>query len=156
MNANDRAASRTFLIYVIGGYYPPNHHIVTGTDGMDSYDALWELAALIGQVKPPTATPEDIEKSGLQIIKSTQIPQYAAEGKVASSCIDRCLICLDDYEPEEDLRVMSCKHFFHQNCVDKWLQVGRNNCPACRMKGVSTTADQESNAAPIPSTIPTS
>lgn len=40
-NAADRAASRTFLIYVIGGYYPPNHHIVTGTDGMDSYDALW-------------------------------------------------------------------------------------------------------------------
>ena len=106
-NATDRAASRTFLIYVIGGYYPPNHHIVTGTDGMDSYDALWfvfssrwiytpflttgnrELAALIGQVKPPTATPEDIEKSGLQIIKSTAIPQYADEGRVASSCIDR-------------------------------------------------------------------
>jgi hypothetical protein len=105
-NANDRAASRTFLIYVIGGYYPPNHHIVTGTDGMDSYDALWfvfspsyisviltpdyrELAALIGQVKPPTATPEDIEKSGLRIIKSTDIPQYATEDKVASNCIDR-------------------------------------------------------------------
>jgi hypothetical protein len=110
-NANDRAASRTFLIYVIGGYYPPNHHIVTGTDGMDSYDALWwvlslfwikldltrryrELAALIGQVKPPTATPEDIEKSGLQIIRSTDIPQYAAEGKVASNCIDRVSIDL--------------------------------------------------------------
>ncbi|KAF9651578.1 hypothetical protein BDM02DRAFT_618901 [Thelephora ganbajun] len=154
MNANDRVASRTFLIYVIGGYYPPNHHIVTGTDGMDSYDALWELAALIGQVKPPTATPEDIEKSGLQIIKSTDIPQYAAEGRVAPNCIDRCLICLDDYEPEEDLRVMSCKHFFHQNCVDKWLQVGRNNCPACRMKGVSTTVDQDSNSTPVPPTIP--
>lgn len=154
-NANDRAASRTFLIYVIGGYYPPNHHIVTGTDGMDSYDALWELAALIGQAKPPTATPEDIEKSGLQIIKSTDIPQYAAEEKVASNCIDRCMICLDNYEPEEDLRLMSCKHFFHQNCVDKWLQVGRNNCPACRMKGVSTTADQDSNLNPVSSTLPT-
>ena len=45
-NANDRAASRTFLIYVIGGYYPPNHHIVTGTDGMDSYDALWFISSL--------------------------------------------------------------------------------------------------------------
>ena len=44
-NANDRAASRTFLIYVIGGYYPQNHHIVTGTDGMDSYDALWFVAS---------------------------------------------------------------------------------------------------------------
>lgn len=48
-----------------------------------------ELAALIGQAKPPTATPEDIEKSGLQIIRSTDIPQYAAESKVASNCIDR-------------------------------------------------------------------
>jgi len=48
-----------------------------------------ELAALIGQAKPPTATPEDIEKSGLQIIKSTNIPQYAAEGRLASNCIDR-------------------------------------------------------------------
>lgn len=154
-NANDRAASRTFLIYVIGGYYPPNHHIVTGTDGMDSYDALWELAALIGQVKPPTATPEDIEKSGLQIIKSTDIPQYASEGKVASNCIERCMICLDDYEPDQDLRLMSCKHFFHQNCVDKWLQVGRNNCPTCRMKGVSTVTDQDSNPNPVSPTIPT-
>jgi hypothetical protein len=44
-NANDRAASRTFLIYVIGGYYPQNHHIVTGTDGMDSYDALWLVSS---------------------------------------------------------------------------------------------------------------
>ena len=46
-SANDRTASRTFLIYVIGGYYPPNHHIVTGTDGMDSYDALWLVPSLI-------------------------------------------------------------------------------------------------------------
>ena len=44
-NANDRTASRTFLIYVIGGYYPQNHHIVTGTDGMDSYDALWSVSS---------------------------------------------------------------------------------------------------------------
>jgi hypothetical protein len=140
---NDRNASRTFLIYVIGGYYPPNHHIVTGTDGMDSYEALWELAALLGQVKPPVATPEDIENSGLQIIKPSEIEQYAGDGQVASNCIDRCLICLDDYEPEDDLRVMSCKHFFHKTCVDKWLQIGRNNCPACRTKGVSTHNDTE-------------
>lgn len=46
-NVNDRAASRTFLIYVIGGYYPQNHHIVTGTDGMDSYDALWFVSSSI-------------------------------------------------------------------------------------------------------------
>lgn len=46
----------------------------------------------------------------------------------------QCLVCLDDYEPEQELRVMKCRHAFHKECVDKWLTVGRNNCPACRTK----------------------
>lgn len=44
----------------------------------------------------------------------------------------QCLICLDDYEPEDQVRVMSCRHAFHKGCVDEWLLKGRNNCPACR------------------------
>ena len=40
----------------------------------------------------------------------------------------QCLICLDDYQLEDDIRVMSCRHAFHQTCVDEWLQTGRNNC----------------------------
>ncbi|RDX49842.1 hypothetical protein OH76DRAFT_1482666 [Lentinus brumalis] len=139
--AAEGTGSRTFLIYVIGGYYPPNHHMVTGSDNLDSYEALWELAELLGQVKPPVATREDIDNSGLQIIKSGELEEYEREGKVASNCVERCLICLDDYDAEDDLRLMTCKHAFHRNCVDKWLQVGRNNCPACRTKGVSTPGD---------------
>ncbi|KAM5533122.1 hypothetical protein V8D89_013170 [Ganoderma adspersum] len=130
--ASDSAGSRTFLIYVIGGYYPPNHHMVTGSDNLDSYEALWELAELLGQVKPPVATREEIDRSGLQIINSSELARYEQQGKVASNCAERCLICLDDYSVDEDLRLMSCKHAFHKECVDKWLQVGRNNCPACR------------------------
>lgn len=138
---NDSTGARTFLIYVIGGYYPPNHHMVTGSDSLDSYDALWELAELLGQVKPPVASREDIDNSGLQIIKAADLTQYEREGRVSSNCTERCLICLDDYAPEGSVRLMSCKHAFHKDCVDKWLQVGRNNCPACRTKGVSTVGE---------------
>ena len=46
----------------------------------------------------------------------------------------QCLICLEDYQTDDDLRLMSCKHAYHKECVDRWLQVGRNNCPACRTK----------------------
>ncbi|KAG9315668.1 hypothetical protein JVU11DRAFT_3314 [Chiua virens] len=127
--------SRTFLIYVIGGYYPPDHQIITGGN-LDSFEALWELAELLGQVKPPTVSKDEIEKSGLEIIKASSLEQYEKEGCVASNCVDRCLICLDDYNPEDDLRVLKCKHTFHQGCVDRWLETGRNNCPACRTKGV--------------------
>ncbi|KAF8133917.1 hypothetical protein EV363DRAFT_1397324 [Boletus edulis] len=110
--------SRTFLIYVIGGYYPPDHQIITGGN-LDSFEALWELAELLGQVKPPTVSKEEIEKSGLEIIKASML---------------ECLICLDEYNPEDDMRVLTCKHTFHQGCVDRWLETGRNNCPACRTK----------------------
>ncbi|KAJ2918710.1 hypothetical protein MD484_g1711, partial [Candolleomyces efflorescens] len=129
--------SRTFLIYVIGGYYPPDHNIVTGgPESFESFEALLELAEMLGNVKPPTVTKEDIDKSGLESIKPSSLASYEKQGRVASSCIERCLICLDDYEAEDDVRVMSCRHAFHQGCVDKWLQTGRNNCPACRSTGV--------------------
>ncbi|KAI0061761.1 hypothetical protein BV25DRAFT_1826496 [Artomyces pyxidatus] len=130
--------STTFFIYVIGGYYPPDHHLVTGSDPLDSFEALWELADLLGQVKPPTATKEDIDKSGLEIIRQANLEQYEKDGRVAPMCVDRCLICLEDYAEEEDLRLLSCRHAFHKDCVDKWLETGRNNCPACRSQGVAT------------------
>ncbi|CAA7266042.1 unnamed protein product [Cyclocybe aegerita] len=140
--------SRTFLIYVIGGYYPPDHNIVTGGPTLDSFDALIELADLLGHVKPPTVSKDEIEKSGLETIKASQVAQYEKDGKISSNCTDRCLICLDDYDPEDNVRVMTCRHAFHKNCVDEWLQRGRNNCPACRTTGVSTDT-------PTPS-VPTS
>ncbi|KAH7923825.1 hypothetical protein BV22DRAFT_1196412 [Leucogyrophana mollusca] len=133
----DAPGSRTFMIYVIGGYYPPDHQIITAGD-LESFEALWELAELLGQVKPPTASKEEIDRSGLEIIKASSLQQYEQENKIASNCVDRCLICLDDYAVEEDIRVLGCRHAFHKTCVDRWLQTGRNNCPACRSKGVGS------------------
>ncbi|KAA1473861.1 hypothetical protein DENSPDRAFT_882348 [Dentipellis sp. KUC8613] len=130
--------STTFFIYVIGGYYPPNHHLVTGTDPLDSFEALWELAEMLGQVKPPTVTKEEIAQSGLEIVSPADLEACEKEGRVAASCIDRCLICLEDYVPEDEIRLMSCRHAFHKACVDQWLETGRNNCPACRSQGVAT------------------
>ncbi|PPQ69306.1 hypothetical protein CVT24_001672 [Panaeolus cyanescens] len=144
-NPLNSPGSRTFLIYVIGGYYPPDHSIVTGGPAnFDSFEALLELADLLGQVKPPTVSKDEIEKSGLEIIKASEMETYRDKGKVSDNCMDRCLICLDDYQPEDDVRLMTCRHAFHKMCVDEWLQKGRNNCPACRSTGVSTGAEATS------------
>jgi hypothetical protein len=48
-----------------------------------------ELADLLGQVKPPTVSKDEIEKSGLEIIKAAQLAQHENDGKVSSNCLDR-------------------------------------------------------------------
>ena len=41
-----------------------------------------------------------------------------------------CTICLLDYN-EETKTETECNHFFHQECLDKWLQTNYT-CPLCR------------------------
>ena len=48
-----------------------------------------ELAELLGQVKPPTATKDEIDKSGLQIIKGSDLKRLEKDGRVASNCVER-------------------------------------------------------------------
>ncbi|KAJ4482466.1 hypothetical protein J3R30DRAFT_2177534 [Lentinula aciculospora] len=135
--------SRTFLIYVIGGYYPPDHEIVTGTGENGVLDSSFEALLLLNELlnhhpfeMPLTVSKEQLDESGLEVIKGGQIQEWVKAGKVRSNCVEQCLICLDEYDQQDSVRVLECKHAFHMNCVDRWLLEGRNSCPACRGKGV--------------------
>ncbi|WCJ42527.1 RING/U-box superfamily protein [Euphorbia peplus] len=45
-----------------------------------------------------------------------------------------CAVCLSKFEDIEVLRLLpKCKHAFHINCVDKWLEK-HSSCPLCRAK----------------------
>lgn len=79
---------------LLAGYYPPNHSLVTGADDMNSFEALWELAELIGQVKPPVASKEDIERSGLPVFKASGLAEYQTSGKVAANTTENVSSCL--------------------------------------------------------------
>jgi hypothetical protein len=46
--------------------------------------------------------------------------------------IDKCTICLCDFEEEEDVRRLPCMHLFHVECVDQWLTTNKC-CPICRV-----------------------
>lgn len=41
----------------------------------------------------------------------------------SSLCSDRCVVCMCEYEVDEQLRILPCAHEFHAPCVDKWLSV---------------------------------
>lgn len=43
-----------------------------------------------------------------------------------------CRVCLSEFEEGEKVRRLKCKHTFHKDCLDKWLQECWATCPLCR------------------------
>ncbi|KAJ4830754.1 hypothetical protein Tsubulata_020787 [Turnera subulata] len=45
-----------------------------------------------------------------------------------------CAVCISRFEDSEILRLLpKCRHAFHTNCIDQWLQ-HHSSCPLCRYK----------------------
>ena len=42
-----------------------------------------------------------------------------------------CLICLSDFEDDEELRFLECCHRFHSQCIDSWMK-SNTTCPVCK------------------------
>lgn len=43
----------------------------------------------------------------------------------------QCMVCLSDFEEDEDLRKLPCNHMFHAACIDEWLH-RCTDCPICK------------------------
>ncbi|KAM8818093.1 E3 ubiquitin-protein ligase RNF133 [Rhynchonycteris naso] len=44
---------------------------------------------------------------------------------------DSCVICFELYKPNDTVRILTCKHFFHKNCIDPWI-LAHGTCPMCK------------------------
>eukprot|EP00964_Phaeocystis_antarctica_P085389 scaffold53913_cov67-Phaeocystis_antarctica.AAC.19 len=44
---------------------------------------------------------------------------------------EECAICCCGYSPGDAVRLLPCKHHFHQKCIDSWLRMS-TRCPMCR------------------------
>jgi len=46
--------------------------------------------------------------------------------------IEKCPICLEEYEEGDKCGVLPCKHNFHDACLRQWTNVN-SSCPLCRL-----------------------
>jgi len=43
---------------------------------------------------------------------------------------DICVVCQDDFRDGQNVKILPCNHFFHVECIDKWLE-RTLACPIC-------------------------
>jgi len=67
--------------------------------------------------------------TGVKCLDHLPVSKY--DGKPLPSQQTTCAICLGDFEKGERLRSLKCFHFYHKECIDKWLGVA-HSCPVCK------------------------
>merc|ERR1712183_1054150 len=49
----------------------------------------------------------------------------------SASGMSECVVCQQDFEPQQDLTQLPCKHAFCTPCISRWLLEFKNQCPLC-------------------------
>ncbi|EYU35575.1 hypothetical protein MIMGU_mgv1a010240mg [Erythranthe guttata] len=85
-----------------------------------SYEELIALGDVIGT-----------ESRGLSADAIASLPSvnYNSKGTHEGNG-DSCVICRLDYEDDDNLTVLSCKHLYHPECISNWLNINKV-CPVC-------------------------
>lgn len=78
-------------------------------------------------VAPETQTRPDEPTSGMIVVKDNM---ETVELDNSRSTDHTCVFCISEYQPGEMLRELPCRHWFHRDCIDVWLQ-GNIHCPVC-------------------------
>ncbi len=61
------------------------------------------------------------------------IPVKFTEEELEKLESKKCIICLEDFEPNLELLATPCCHFFHKNCLNEWLKE-KDICPLCLLE----------------------
>ena len=43
----------------------------------------------------------------------------------------QCIICMEEYEKNENVKLLPCGHIFHDKCIKEWL-MKQKSCPFCK------------------------
>jgi hypothetical protein len=45
---------------------------------------------------------------------------------------NKCSICQDNYNNNDNVKILKCNHIYHSDCIDNWLGNHSHKCPYCR------------------------
>ncbi len=84
------------------------------------------VATTVFRCQSPATTVERDEQSSSnkkQCIRAEDCGSCAAATSAQEVQTERCVVCMDDFEAQEELVVFPCRHYFHIPCTEGWLAV---------------------------------
>ena len=84
-----------------------------------SYEQLLELEEGLGNVN-----------KGLSKDKINRIPEKPFHKALFDDNI-QCIICMEEFNENELVKQLHCRHIFHTDCINHWLS-SQKNCPFCK------------------------
>ncbi|KAM0942363.1 putative chromatin regulator PHD family [Dioscorea sansibarensis] len=117
------------------------HHRDSGNNSQDTWEEVdpdelsYEELVALGEVV-------GTESRGLSADSIASLPSISYKAQSGQdNNNDQCVICRLDYEDGESLVLLSCKHLYHSECINRWLQINKV-CPVCSAE-VSTSVDKQ-------------
>ncbi|KAL4216496.1 hypothetical protein ACF0H5_024219 [Mactra antiquata] len=109
-----------------------------------TYEELLHIEERLGNVNRG-ASQDMIEQNTLPHQYKKMKRSVDDEDNDDDSQIEKCTICLSEFEDGEDVRRLPCMHLFHIVCVDQWLGMNKK-CPICRVDIEAGSKDQAAAA----------
>ena len=78
------------------------------------------LGAINSITRDVVSTLDESEKDKLKVYKLSENKE------------EICSVCMSDMNTDEHVCELPCKHTFHDDCIQPWLQQYNYKCPICR------------------------
>ncbi|XP_074771161.1 E3 ubiquitin-protein ligase RNF128 [Athene noctua] len=100
-------------------------------------------------------TQRQLKAKAKKAIEQLQLRTLKPGDKETGPDGDSCVVCIEQYKPNEVVRILTCNHLFHKNCIDPWL-LERRTCPMCKcdiLKALGVEVDVEEVAESVQATV---
>ena len=89
----------------------------------NSLSSDYEALSRLGNVRRKTTLEEIIMNSSVSI--------HPSKEDILDDVL--CVICRETIDDGEIIRTIKCSHYFHIDCIDRWL-INNRTCPVCKYR----------------------
>jgi len=117
LNLRRREMMMNYLMSMLLGLRQRSELDYPNVDNM-SYEELLALEERMGNVN------KGLSQDKIDKIPTDKFSRYKFTD-------DKCIICQYEFQNNEKIKVLPCKHCFHPDCIDEWLK-NQKACPYCK------------------------